>query len=333
MADEAILYLFHGDDDLRVEEGVEALLAPWRAAPNGDLNITTLDGITANAGEVIAAASAYPFLADRRVVLVRGLLTWITRKGAGDTGKKQVEFLEGELPALPSYTRLVLIEAGALSDANKVMKVIATLPGATIRFAAVPADSTDWIIRRAKQAYGVMIAPDAAAALASVTSSDGKSDPRRADNELIKLAAYADGRPITEADVALLTPYVSEANLFALMDALADRKVRTASALLHRLIDLQREDAFGLYGMVARQFRLLLLTKEHLANGGRTNELASAVGVKPFVADKLARQSRGFELDQLQTIYRQVGEYDYQIKTGGIAIELALDLLVASLAR
>ncbi len=333
MVDEATIYLFHGDDDLRQEEAIEALIAPWRAEPNGDMNISTLDGTTTPAGEVIATVSAYPFLASRRVVLVRGLIAWLTRKGAGETGKKQCELLEADLPALPDYARLILIEDGEVDGKNRLHKLISGLPGATIRYAAVPKDSTDWIIRRARQAHGVTIEPDAAAALASVTVIDGKSDPRRADNELVKLAAYADGRPITEADVALLTPYVSEANLYAMVDALAERRIRTASALLHRLLDLQHEDPFGLYGMVTRQFRLLLLAREHLDSGGSPRDLASVLGVQPFVADKVSRQVRGFELAQLEALYQQVGEYDYQIKTGGMKIELALDLLIASLAR
>lgn len=329
MADESVIYLFHGDDDLRIDETAGALLDAWKAEPNGDLNIADMEGTTANAGEVLAAASAYPFLAERRVVVVHGMLGWITRKGAGDTGKKAVELLENGLPTLPDYTRLLFIERAALSETNKVLKLISALPNTAIRFFAVPEDNTNWIIHRAKQAYGVVIEPNAAAALASVTPGDS----RRADNELIKLVAYVDGqRPISENDVALLTPYVSEANMFAMVDALAEGRVRQASELLHRLLD-QGEDPFGLYGMVARQFRLLLLTKEHFASGGGTQDLGNAIGQKKFVADKLARQSRAFELDAVEAIYRQIGEYDYQIKTGQITIVLALDLLIASLAR
>lgn len=329
MANESILYLFHGDDDLRIDEAVDALLDPWKREPNGDLNVAELDGLTTSAGEVVAAASAYPFLAERRIVVVRGMLAWITRKGAGETGKKAVELLENELPALPDYARLLFVERGALSDSNKLLKLASSMERASVRGFAVPEDSTDWIIRRAKQMYQVVIEPNAAAALASVTPGD----PRRADNELIKLVAYVDGgRAITEDDVALLTPYVSEANMFAMVDALAEGRTRTASGLLHRLLE-QGEDPFGVYGMVARQFRLLLLTKEHFVAGGGSSDLPTAIGQKKFVADKLARQSRAFELRDLENIYRQVGEYDFQIKTGQITIELALDLLIVSLAH
>ncbi|MCK6579175.1 MAG: DNA polymerase III subunit delta [Anaerolineae bacterium] len=328
MTSESLLYLFHGDDDLRIDEAVEALIGPWRREPNGDLNTTDLDGMTASAGEVIAAASAYPFLAARRVVVVRGMLAWIARKGAGDTGKKAVELLENELPGLPDYARLLFVERAALSESHKILKLSAAQPIGSVRFFAVPDDSTDWIIRRAKQVYNTVIEPQAAAALASVTPGD----PRRADNELIKLTAYVDGRAITESDVALLTPYVSEASMFAMVDALAEGRTRQASHLLHKLLEQQGEDPFGMYGMVARQFRLLLLTKEHFAAGGGSNMLAEAIGQKKFVADKLARQSRAFELTDLEEVYRQIGEYDFQIKTGQIGIELALDLLIAGLA-
>ncbi len=329
MAEEARLTIFHGDDDLRMDEALGELLDRWKREPNGDLNITDLDGITTNAGEVLAAATAYPFLADRRVVVVRGMLAWITRKGAGDTGKKAVELLENNLQNLPETTRLLFVERAALNDSHKILKLALSNAQAWVKAFPVPEDSTDWIIRRAKQNYGVVIEPNAAAALASVTPGD----PRRADNELIKLVAYLDGaRAITEADVALLTPYVSEANMFNMVDALAEGRTKTAAQLLHRLLE-QGEDPFGLYGMVTRQFRLLLLTKEHFASGGGTNELGTAIGQKKFVADKLARQSRVFELDELETIYRQIGEYDFQIKTGQITIQLALDLLLLSVAR
>ena len=44
---------------------------------------------------------------------------------------------------------------------------------------------------------------------------------------------------------------------------------------MHRLLD-DKEDAFGLYGMIIRQFRLLLLAKEYLATGGNPGGIAEA---------------------------------------------------------
>jgi DNA polymerase-3 subunit delta len=158
-------------------------------------------------------------------------------------------------------------------------------------------------------------------------------DLRRADNELVKLVSYVGTeRSINESDVTLLTPYVAEANMFEMVDALAEGKGKVAIALVHRLLE-QDADVFGLYGMIIRQFRLLLLAKEHLSDGGSPKDIASSIGVHPYVAEKLAKQSRSFTVEQLETVYRALHDYDFKMKTGQIEPLLALDLLIAGLAR
>ncbi len=321
-------YLFHGDDDLRIDEEVGAMLAKMREQPNGDLNTAEFDGTLTTVPEMLSAALAYPFLADKRLVIVRGMIGWITRKGAGETGKQAVAALTDALPALPDWARVVFVERGKLTNSNKILKLAQTDPNGFEQAFITPKDSTGWIIKRAKELYGAQIEPAAASALASVTAGD----LRRADNELLKLVSYTGDRPISEADVALLTPYVAEASMFEMVDALAEGRGKTAVSLVYRLLD-QDADVFGLYGMITRQFRLLLLAKEHLDSGGYPKEIASAISVHPYVADKLAKQTRSFTLAQLETIYRALQDYDLKMKTGQIEPRLALDLLIAGLTR
>jgi DNA polymerase-3 subunit delta len=195
---------------------------------------------------------------------------------------------------------------------------------------SAPRDGTDWILKWAK-AHGIAIEPSAAHALAVMTSND----PRTAANELEKLHAYVDGaRPIREDDVALMSPYVPEANMFEMVDALGMGRGDVAARLAHRMIE-QTGDIFPLYGMIIRQFRNLLLVKEHLGSGGSRdkNVIGQALGIHPFAADKLSGQSRAFTLEQLERIYRQLLDYDVKIKTGGIDPVLAVDMLIAALAR
>jgi len=322
-------YIFHGDDDLRIDEEVSGIVAKMNEQPNGDLNTAHFDGTAASVPEVLGAALAYPFLADKRLVIVRDMLTWVTRKGAGETGKQAVEGLLSGLPALPEWARVVFVERGKLSDSNKILKLAQSDPNGYEKAFAAPKDSTSWIVKRAKEVYHTSIDPAAATALASVTVCD----LRRADNELFKLVSYVAGeRAINEADVTLLTPYVAEASMFEMVDALAEGRGKVAIALVHRLVE-QEDDVFGLYGMITRQFRLLLLAKEHLVNGGSPKEIASAISVHPYVAEKLAKQARSFSLEQLETIYRALQDYDFKMKTGQIKPFLALDLLIAGLTR
>jgi DNA polymerase-3 subunit delta len=125
---------------------------------------------------------------------------------------------------------------------------------------------------------------------------------------------------------------VAEADLFQMVDAMAEGRGQAALTLMHRLLE-DKSDPFSLYGMMVRQFRLLLLAKEYLSAGGYPGGMADAIGVHKFVAQKLAQQSRAFSLEQLEGIYRALLDNDLKIKTGRIKPELALDLLVARLAK
>ena len=323
--------VLHGEDEFSLDEEVARLRAEFDGGPNAGLNTTVVEGGEASVSEILGAVEAYPFLADCRVVLARGLLSHLTRKGAGETGKKGIELLASALPDLPAWSRLIFVERSKLAETHPILKLAADPKGrgAVRRFDPLK-DSSSWIVKRAAH-YDGKIETEAAHALSAVTGGD----LRLADNELYKLIAYARGRAVTEADVRQLTPYLAEAVVFDMVDALAEGRSERAARLAHRLLD-QNEDLFGLLAMITRQFRMLLLVRDYLDEGGRSDEtsVAEVVGSKStFVARKLLGQVRYFEFDELAKIYTALYTTDVRIKTGEVQPELALDLLIAGLAR
>ncbi len=324
-------YVLHGDDDIGRDEAVAKLRSSMGTEGEADLNTSEFDGESAMVAEVLNAVRSYPFLSDKRLVIVTGMLAHLTRKGAGEAGKAGIERLLGDIPTLPDYARLVFIEREALKAEHKIVKLANTHERGYSKDFALPKDATSWIIARAKKEYQAEITPQAASALASVTGND----LRRADNELFKLWCYTEGaRPITERDVATLTPYVAEANVFDMVDAIATQDGKRALKLIHAALDQDpRDDGFGLFALIVRQFRNLLLTREHLTHGGNPKEIAELLRMHPYPAEKLAKQSRAFDVPQLESIYRRLQKYDVEMKTGKIAPKLALDLFIASVSK
>ncbi len=321
-------YVFHGDDDLNMSEAVRKMHHDM--GENGNLNTSEFDGTVASVPEIINAVSSFPFLSEKRLVIVKGMLAWITRRGAGQAGKNAVDQLTEALPRLPDHARLVFVERELLAEKHPILLVIKQTTNGFEKLFKTPQDITGWILRRARSEYDVEIDNDAAAALSQVIGDD----LRRADNELIKLVSYiADRKRITEDDVVQLTPYVPEANIFKMVDAIAEGRGPMALELMHRLIDDKQQDAFSLFGMIVRQFRLLLIAKEHLVTGGAPGGVAKAAGVRPFMAQNLARQARDFSLEDLERIYRALQDFDLRMKTGRIEPNLALDLFVSSVTR
>ena len=114
-----------------------------------------------------------------------------------------------------------------------------------------------------------------------------------------------------------------------MVDALGNRNGQLALKLLHRL--LEEEDPLPLFGMIVRQFRLLLGVKELLNTGNREAEIARQLKTHPFVVRKLIPQSRHFSIATLEDILWQLLEIDQAVKTSQVEWEVALDTLFASL--
>ncbi len=321
-------YIFHGDDSFSRDIALERMRTGL--GEDGDLSRSEFDGGDTTVPEALAAVKSLPFLAEKRLVIVTGL---IRQTGRMRGGKRAAERLIAELPNLPSYARLVLVEDPELAASNQVLKAAQKMKNGFIKEFRAPQNLARWIIDRAKSEYDVAIAPSAAQAIASVVDDD----LRRADNELFKLAAYVDGeRAIDEADVAALTPYLPEANVFEMVDALAKGDGKRALELIKQsLRDDPREAGFRLFGLIVRQFRLLAMTRDHLDRGGRPHApaIAKAVGVPPFVAGRLAAQAGRFRAAELDAILKRLQQYDQDMKTGRIDARLALDLLATGLAN
>ncbi len=314
-------YLLHGEDDFSREEEIAGLRArlsegtdPTVAAMN-----TALFDSPPSLDEIKNACEALPFMAERRLVVARGMVS--AAKGGAQKA------LAAYLPTLPDWARLLLVENKTLSNRHAIVRLAREHARGYEKAFTPPRNTTGWIRRRAAE-HQAEITPAAAAALAEATGDD----LRAADNELCKLAAYADGtRPIDVDDIIELTPYVPEANIFEMVDALVAGDGKGATTRLHRL--LEKQAPLSILGMVARQFRLLLMAKTYLEGGGTPGGLAEAIDVHPYAARKLPGQARSFSMAQLEAIYRRLLDYDVQIKTGRIDPELALDLLAAALAR
>jgi len=324
-------YVFHGPDEFSLRAQLQNLRSAMGDPSMADLNTTVFDGKQVSAAEVLAAASAMPFLSDKRLVIVEGMLTWLARKGAGKTGKAQLDDFVAGLPQLPDFARVVFVEPGTLSESNAILKLAKNEPNGYHKLFDPPRNPAQWIITQARDVYGTPIVPQAATALALVLTHDDQVDLRAADSEIAKLATYVNfERPITEADVALLTPYRAEADVFDMVDALGKRDGATALKLLHRL--LENDEALRLFGMIVRQFRLLLLAREYLNEGGTPKQIGQAIGVHPYVGEKLAQQVHAFTLGQIEQIYHNLLEIDYGIKTGKVDDVLALDLFFAGIS-
>ncbi|MCS7061521.1 MAG: DNA polymerase III subunit delta [Anaerolineae bacterium] len=334
-------YVFHGPDGLTRDEEIARMKRKLGEPDVAGLNYIALDA-TAPLKDIQAAADALPFLTDKRLVVVRN---WLAQAGRGRRKSKAGEAddvlsaLIAYLPSLPETTGLVFAEDEALPATHPLIKLAQDkLARGFVKLFDLPEDATRWIAARAKSKGGEISRP-AAQLLSTKIHRGNKNDRdhfvedsqlylRKLDAELDKLVAYAAGRRIEESDVEALVSDEQVADMFGFVDAIGARDGAAALRILRGVL-ARGEQPLIVLTMIARQTRLLIQAKEndHLT----PSELAQALGLHPFVAEKVARQARNFSMARLEGAHIAVMETDLAIKTGRMEDGVALDTLVAEL--
>lgn len=319
------LFFLFGNDEFAISRRLKEFESDFNDPTSADMNTARLDARSVSENDLNTAVNAMPFLAKRRLVL---LANPSTKYNNASSRKKFLEFIVNA----PDSTRLVMYESVEPKEADKHWLVKwAEKNNKSMQTKAFmlprPREMTGWIVNETRN-QGGQIEPRAAEMLKDMVGVD----TRQAGMEIAKLLAYVNwARPVTGADVEAVCIVTSQQSVFDFVDALSNGNGKSAQHLLHRL--LETEDPFSLWGMVVRQFRLLLQAREILDGRGNQNDVARALGVHPFVAEKTTQQAAHFSIETLEAIYRRLLRIDEGVKTGQFTLDLALDTLVVELTR
>jgi DNA polymerase III subunit delta len=322
MPESPSVLILHGNDEFAIAAHIEKLCASLGDPTAADMNIARFDGRGGVDFEALnTAINAAPFLAPRRVmVLDHPISAFSSPEGR----KKFLEMLEKAQPT----TSIALVEYDELKRDHWLLKWASQAGGrAGVHVYNMPKrwEMPRWIETEVKK-QGGKIEPDAAARLSEMVGED----TRIAAQELTKLLTYVNfERPIRLLDVEKVSIVSAQASVFELVDALGQNDGKKAQRVLHQL--LEDEEAFELWGMVIRQFRLLLQAREMLDERATVPDVQNALGLHEFVAQKVCNQAGRFSMPVLETIYHKLLEIDEDAKTSQVSLDLALDTLIVEL--
>jgi DNA polymerase-3 subunit delta len=328
-----------GSDDFRLREAYHAL----RTSLDGDGMLSTNTTVLAPRGlsptELIQHLSTMPFLASARLVVVEGLLVSLgSRRGVTEQWQPLLDFL----PVMPEMNHLVLLEPGLeredrmALERSQLLRMLRGIPGADVReFRALRLFGREsgnevarWIHERAA-ARGVEFQRDAAEALSELAGANLWA----VAGEVDKLGQYANGRPVTVADVRLLTPASRDSDIFDLVDAVVEGRAPAALRLVRQKLD-EGEHSGGLQAMIARQIRNLVRAAELLEQQAPESAIGDATGVMHrFPLGKLIKQATALRAANAEQALREIEASDYAVKSGRLDESLALELLVCRLAE
>jgi DNA polymerase III subunit delta len=308
-----VVYVF-GEEAFLADRALAEIEQEALGPGGGELDREVFQAPEASPARVVAAARTLPFLAGRRLVLVRNAHLW-----SADAWQPILPYLEAPNPS----TSLVFV-AAELDRRTRAGKALEKLARLVPCRKPAERELPGWVGQLLREA-GVQAPPEAAQTLVLKVGPDLQLLYREV--EKLRVFAGNTGR-ITEADVQALTVETRGTTVFALCDAVGRRELAAARAQLQRLLQLGEAPPKLLY-MIARHFRQLWAARELLAETrGRADakSAAAALGVPPFAAEGLLRQARTWNEEELKGAFRGLLRADLALKTG--AGRQALDRLI-----
>ena len=318
-----LAWLVTGDDPSLVAEAVAKLAVELVGDAERSLVLEDFSGEALELGAVAEACRTPPFLADRRVVLVRD-----AGRFTADQLQPLVDYLEGPMPT----TRLV-VAAGGGQLPPKFVSAFRQAPEATV----VPTDVSgrevhSWVAERLANAP-VRLVPAAAA----VVEAHLGEDLNRLSSLLAVLeTAYGPGARL---DVADLAPYLGQPGAvppWDLTDAIDRGDPDQALQLLHRLTDAGGRHPLVILAILQRHFgNILRVQSPSMTSEAQAAEaLGIAKGRSTFPAKKALDAARRLGPAGAGDAIIALAEAELALK-GKLEWEpvLVLEVLVARLCR
>lgn len=335
-----MFYIIYGDDSYRCQAALNDIKAGLGSADMVSVNTTVLDGRKLTTRALTDVCNVVPFMAPSRLVIVEGLLKRFqpgekqpraNGGGADEAGQglKEWQGLSDYVKGMPASTVLVLFETDLDSrSVNPLVKALSPAADKVMQLSEMKGRELAAWIKDYAAANGARVSPAAVALLADYIGGDLWS----LSGELNKLTTYCHDREISETDVREITSFAREDNIFALVDAVLEGRIKEAQVMLHRML-LYGTAPQQMLSMIERQLTIILRVKE-LNQGLPQPEIRERLGLHPkYPLDKTFRQARIFTMARLRRAFHALLDTDVAIKTGKYEDDLALDLLVIELCN
>ncbi len=312
------LYLFQGPEEWLKEKALEGIKSTLFREGGAELNSSTVDGTETPGGEILMLAQTAPFLALRRLVIV---------KNAEEMPIAEEKTLAEGLPNLPSFSCLILMHQGKASRKNPVP---ARIPeGQIITFwPPFPSQLPSWISREAAR-QGKNIDTEAARQLSELFPSSLQD----LSSEIDKLVLYVHDSPrIRLSDVQDLAGSGGTATQWELDSCLQERDIKGALLKVRALLKQGRSPE-SILPVLHKTLKTLLLAKVMEEQGTPVGELLKHFGIRGKTREgHFAKGVRLYNRGELERSLLRLERCEWDVKTGALEGETALTILLLKLS-
>ena len=321
------LYLIVGEEKYLADK-VENFIKKEFLADNLD-GVIAVNGV-AEIKELSNAVNSVPFFAPYNLVVVKEFkLLRDSKKNAEKSKEKDEEDFLTLINLLPQFSILVLI-ADKVDKRRKIYKAI-DKNGTIIEVNRLKVKEVrEWLEIKLRE-LGKSFDSEANRYFLEVVSRMSNISLGLLDQEINKIGLYNEEKIITKKDLVKVIAGIPEASIFALTDAIGERKLVKALNLLKEQI-ANGEHFLKILTMLIREVRLLLRAKQLKELGYSHDNIATKLELLSFIADKVIEKSRNFTEKKLEQALINLAQLDGDFKTGQ-ADNVAMEKIIIDLIK
>ncbi|USK27392.1 DNA polymerase III subunit delta [Metabacillus hrfriensis] len=321
-------YLLLGKESYLIQETVQLIIEAALDPSEIDFNLAQYDLSEVPLESAIEDAETLPFLGEKRVVILKNP-QFLTSEKKKEKIEHRIDKLEEYLKSPAPYTILVIVAPfEKLDERKKITKAVKKMTEAVEMNGFSEHETKKWMNELA-DANAIALENSARDQLYMLTAGNLMA----ISQEMKKLSTYTgEGGIIREDIVSALVSRTLEQNIFELIEKVI-RKDRTRAMQIFYDLLKANEEPIKILSLLINQFRLILQVKELSVLGYGQQQIAGNLKVHPFRVKLAMQQAQLFQTSELTSIMNQLGEADYEMKTGKMDKRLAVELFLLRLFK
>ena len=280
--------------------------------------------------ELETAINSYPFFSGKNMVLIKDpKILKQDKQQESETRKEQQMQLAELLSNLPDFCQIICT-VPKLDKRSKFYKTLLPIAAIVESKTIKSYNLRPWLDEQAAL-YGCMWEYGAAELVVEYMAAADNVPLLLLANEIEKLAIYAGTRKKwTRQDVEAIFSELPEVSIFALTNAIAEKKIEETLTLL-ALEEKRGTNVLKVAGIVSSQIRKLWQVKELMEAGYDKTGIANELKLHPFIAQKTMMQSKFFTTASLQKCLTALAQLNMDLRKGGRRFEQLEEILVVLL--
>ncbi len=322
------ILIFHGPEEYVKDRTMEALKAKLVSPGMEDLNYLLLEGERANAAEIRRSAETLPFMAEKRLIVVRdyAMLTSSSR-GSGLDSRAEAEELERLTARFSPTSVLVFLMRAGLDTTKAAYKQLIKVAD-VVEFARLGEDELLTQIAKMCRRNDCAVSREDARFLIQYAGNDLEV----LSHEVDKACAHAGpGSNLTRADIEAVCIQTQEYKVFSFLDNLFAGQGAEAMRKLRPLLQ-EGEGVGSMLSLVERQARLMAAVKAQ-GKGADMRVLAQNLGVAGFALDAAGRAAARWSGTAIAEVVARCARADARIKQGLASDETAVEELAMTVLQ